>query len=281
MFRWLARAGALMTLLALPASACTLFYAADGDVMLGGNNEDWHIPLTKLWFVPAQDGKYGVAYVTFTNHLSIQGGLNDQGLFFDYLAVPPREVEPTPDKARWNAHPLRKIMEECATVDEAVEMLETYNRTFMRRVMIFLGDAQGESAIVEAEAVIRKQGAFQVSTNFRQSLTPPEEAARPRYRRATRMLSQADGFTVDLFRRICDAVHQDGKNNKTLYSTIYDTKKKLIYLYHFHDYENVVVFDLAEELAKGERILEMPDLFPAKPAFEEYRNQVAEQGDAP
>ncbi|MHC4398715.1 MAG: carcinine hydrolase/isopenicillin-N N-acyltransferase family protein [Planctomycetota bacterium] len=249
---------------------CTLFYAAEGDSVLGGNNEDWHVPLTKVWFVPRREGTHGVVYVTFSDHRAIQGGMNDQGLFFDFLAVRPREVKATPDKLSWIAHPLREIMEQCASVGEAVAMLKTHNRAFMRRICIFLGDAQGNSAIVEAEAVVRKQGKYQVATNFRQSLTPPAEATCWRYRTANRMLSQADQFSVDLFRRICAAVHQEGKNS-TLYSTIYDLKSKVIYLYHFHDFENVVVLDLEKELAKGERVVEMPSLFPAKRGFERFR----------
>jgi hypothetical protein len=255
---------------ATASRACTLFYAADGEVVLGGNNEDWHIPLTKLWFVPGVDGKHGVAYVTFADHRAIQGGVNDQGLFFDFLAVQPRDVKPTPDKERWNGHPLREVMVQCGTVDEAVAMLERHHRAFMRRICIFLGDAHGNSAIVEAEAVVRKQGPYQVATNFRQSLTPPEQSDCRRYRTANRMLAGADKYSVDLFRRICDAVHQEG-NNSTLYSTIYDLKRKQIHLYHFHNYENVVVFDVEAELAKGEHIVEMPSLFPANPAFERFR----------
>jgi penicillin V acylase-like amidase (Ntn superfamily) len=210
----------------------------------------------------------------FGDHRAIQGGMNDHGLFFDFLAVKPRDVKATPDKPRWDAHPLREVMEQCATVDEAAEMLETHNRAFMTRICIFLGDAQGKSAIVEAEAVVRKQGKYQVATNFRQSLTPPYASTCWRYRTASRMLSQADDLSVDLFRRICAAVHQEG-NNATLYSTVYDLKRKVIYLYHFHDFDNVVVFDLEKELAKGERVVEMPSLFPPNSAFEDFRQNSA------
>ena len=88
------------------------------------------------------------------------------------------------------------------------------------------------------------------------------------------MLSKADTFSVDLFQKICGAVHQEGKNS-TLYSTIYDLKRKVVYLYHFHDFDNVVVFDLEKELAKGERVVEMPTLFPAKPDYERFRRRSA------
>ncbi len=66
--------------------SCTVFYAADENVALAGNNEDWNNPLTKIWFLPPEEAKYGRVYVGFDD-FSPQGGMNDQGLFFDGLAV--------------------------------------------------------------------------------------------------------------------------------------------------------------------------------------------------
>ncbi len=249
---------------------CTVFYASNDKVALGGNNEDWHIPLTKLWFVPATAETHGVAYVTFSNHLAVQGGMNDQGLFFDFLAVKPLEVARSLDFERWNGHPLKIIMQRCATVDEAVRMFETHPRGFLKRCNVFLGDAKGNSAIIEGAAVRQKTGRFQVATNLRPSIVPHKKVTCRRYHIAHKMLADASEFDVPLFRRICSAVHQEG-NNSTLYSTIYDLKHQVIYLYHFHNFENVVVLDLKKELAKGERILEMPDLFPPTFVFEQFQ----------
>jgi len=142
----------------------------------------------------------------------------------------------------------------------------------MKRICIFLGDAQGNSAIVEAEAVIRKQGPYQISTNYRQSLIPPSRSACRRYNKANTLLSQADGFSVDLFRRVCAATHQEDRN-PTLYSTVYDLKQRVIHLYHFHDFDNVIEFDLQKELAKGERVVEMHTLFPPKANFLGFRRR--------
>ncbi len=73
---------------------CTVFLAANDQVALAGNNEDWRNPFTKLWFIPAGEGTFGQMYVGFDDYYP-QGGMNDQGLFFDGLAVsstitPPR-----------------------------------------------------------------------------------------------------------------------------------------------------------------------------------------------
>jgi hypothetical protein len=72
-----------------------------------------------------------------------------------------------------------------------------------------------------------------------------------RYTTALDKLSKADTYSVELFRDIVKATHQELPYFPTLYSNIYDLKKGLIYVYLYHDFENVVVFDIAAELAKG------------------------------
>src|SRR5512140_938104 len=65
---------------------CTVFYASDGQIALGGNNEDSFNPRTKIWFLPPEEGKYGVAIVGYEDY-NPQGAVNDHGVFFDGLAV--------------------------------------------------------------------------------------------------------------------------------------------------------------------------------------------------
>jgi hypothetical protein len=44
------------------ASACTVFFAFDGELALAGNNEDHANPETRIWFLPAEEGKHGRVY---------------------------------------------------------------------------------------------------------------------------------------------------------------------------------------------------------------------------
>jgi hypothetical protein len=55
---------------------------------------------------------------------------------------------------------------------------------------------------------------------------------------------------------------------------VYDLVNGRIHLYHFHDFENVVVLDVAEELAKGPHTLENASLFPKKHALAEFQRQI-------
>ncbi len=42
--------------------ACTVISAAEGDVILGGTNKDWHNIDTRIKVIPASEGKYGRIY---------------------------------------------------------------------------------------------------------------------------------------------------------------------------------------------------------------------------
>ena len=81
-----------------------------------------------------------------------------------------------------------KALAECATVDCVVQLFEEWHAYDTWRHQFFFGDASGESAIVEPKAVLRKEGAYQVVTNFYQSTTPPQSCTCDRYRTATQML---------------------------------------------------------------------------------------------
>ncbi|HUL78293.1 MAG TPA: hypothetical protein VL691_13600, partial [Vicinamibacteria bacterium] len=41
-----------------------------------------------------------------------------------------------------------------------------------------------------------------------------------------------------------------------------DLVRGVVYLYHFHNFENVVVLDVAKELAKGAHVYDLPEMFP-------------------
>jgi penicillin V acylase-like amidase (Ntn superfamily) len=256
-------------------SACTVFYASIGDVVLAGNNEDWKNPNTKIWFVPAKDGKYGGVYFGFDKPIIhgswvSQGGMNEKGLFFDVTATKPVKVEipAGPKKPFFNGWDLirERIMIECATVKEALNMLDQYQyppgtRKATMRGMYIIGDATGDAAIIGAFGVIRKKGQHIVATNFQQPQTMDvKKISCPRYLTASGMLQKCSELTVEYCRAVLSATHQKGKYC-TRYSNIYDLKKQQVYLYHMHDFDNAVVIDLKKELKKGKRTIELPTLF--------------------
>ena len=67
-----------------------------------------------------------------------------------------------------------------------------------------------------------------------------------------------DEISVERFRSLMDDVDSDGtKWAHTVYSTVFDLREKRIYLYYLRDYDNVIIFDLENELAKGEHVYDL------------------------
>ena len=85
----------------LSVHACTAFMMSDGERVLAGNNEDYNIPHTRVWFVPAENGHYGRVYFGYENW-SPQGGMTDQGVFFDFFLTKPLEAQISGSNYRYN-----------------------------------------------------------------------------------------------------------------------------------------------------------------------------------
>ena len=255
---------ALIGVLRSPAFACTGFCAAGsaGQVLVG-NNEDWDNPRSRLWFVPARPGTFGRMYVGFDD-LWPQGGMNERGLWFDGFATPAVRAAGSADLPRFGAKLVDEPLAKCATIEEVVRLFEQYDRSFLTQGVLMFADASGDAVSIEPDAIVRKHDrAHFVQTNFHQSRGGDADQ---RFTTASSMLDRAGGdISVDLFRRILAATHQDGPF-PTQYSNVYDLRSRTMYLYYFHDYDHVVTINLDEELKKGPHLLEMPKLFPANAA---------------
>jgi len=239
---------------------CTVFYAADEHKTLGGNNEDWSDPNTRFWIVPGSTGRYGWIKFGFASGFP-QGGMNECGLFWDatgcaYLAMPHSEAS-----KQWYPGPLMvKVMEECASVEQAREVLEAYYCEDQYRSQYLIGDSYGVSMIVEGDSIIEKTERYQVLTNFYHSRTDLGGYPCERYNTARAMLEEAPAITTWLFGSVLSATHQEGRY-PTQYSNIYDLKEKRIYLFHYHNFEEFIPVDLQEELRKGSRAYDLEPLF--------------------
>jgi hypothetical protein len=254
--------------------ACTAFMMSDGESVLVGNNEDYKIPYTRVWFVPAENEQYGRVYFGYDNWAP-QGGMNDQGLFFDFFTTKKLEIKLSKEKPKFPGPMIDTMLAKFATVEEVLDMFGQYNLEWMSKGQMFIVDKSGNAAIIEGDDVIRKSGSYQVVTNFRLSKIPEDQ--RPcrwpawscsRYKKAERMLTESDTATVAHFRDILKATYRDNVIARTLYSNIYDLKKGLVYLYYLHDFDNEVVIDLNEELKKGHHYYDLPSLFGKELAYD-------------
>ena len=265
--------------------SCTVFTASVGDTVLFGNNEDVGDKDATVWFVPATETTYGWVYFGFHDY-PVQigkfpmGGMNDQGLCFDITSVP-ATVRPLPETIeealqfieQYNlSSPTmfnggvfgERILENCATVEEAIQFVEQYDLLFYGEYQFLFADRTGDSMVLCPSPhgkmeVIRKEGVYQVITNF--NVLNPALGQFPcrRHDNAVWMLKKIeseDDLTVEYFTSILKGTHSGG----TTYSTIYDPVNGEVYLYNYHNFDWVVVFDLEDELEEGYHSYEVPPL---------------------
>ncbi|MHA1542689.1 MAG: hypothetical protein ACTSQH_06910, partial [Candidatus Hodarchaeales archaeon] len=92
----------------------------------------------------------------------------------------------------------------------------------------------------------------------------PSPDAMERYNDAEEKLNDIvtnKDLTIDSIASVLEVVHFEGANLNTVYSNIFDITNGDIYLYFFHQYEEVIKLNLEEELAKGRHSIRIADLF--------------------
>ena len=184
-----------------------------------------------------------------------EGGLNDQGVFFDALSLPYKPMPITSARPRIPGGELAlldQVLSHSANVQDAIQVFYRWNRAGGEYSQLFYGDRSGDAAIVDGDRFIHRQDAFLLATNFRalDSPTPPYPDAR--YGTLQAMLQAAERYDVDLVRQALDAAHAEG-DKPTLYSQIYELDSNTIHLFQYHDFKHAVVLHLAEKLAEGPR----------------------------
>jgi len=238
--------------------ACTIFSADDGITTLAGNNGDYSDSDTYIVFYPAENGKHGRMYAGW-KQFWWQTGMNDQGLFFASASASYLEAQNSSEKPRPPRYLMYICMEQCSTVGEVLEVFDQYNLDFLETMQLMVSDATGASVIIEGDPLHIKQDYYQVVTNFRLSQTDPPYPCW-RYNTAVSMFENTTTLSPGFFTNICDATHQEG-TFPTQFSTVYNLPQRLIYLYAQHNYNQVKVFNLTEELLSGYHIYSIPGLF--------------------
>ncbi|MHA2073074.1 MAG: carcinine hydrolase/isopenicillin-N N-acyltransferase family protein [Candidatus Hodarchaeales archaeon] len=241
--------------------ACTVFTASQGDTVLAGNNEDWYPVDTQVRFISAKNGYHGMAIFGFTD-IWFQGGMNDEGLFVDITSLPPVEVVSHPEKVEIQANVAEVALLGCSTVNEVIQLYNTtrFFNTWSGQYLFV--DASGDAVVISVDsdgelAYTRKEENYLLMTNF--NLANPDNGRYPceRYDTGLLMLDDMDNVTVDGFQSVLSAVHQ----RSTLYSNIYDLVNREVYIYYFHQFQEVVKISLSEELTKGDHVVPLIDLF--------------------
>jgi hypothetical protein len=245
--------GLLISICVSSSKGCTIFMLTDGNQALFCNNEDWKNPKTKIWFVPGGkqfwSGKkrYGCAYVGFDNGTG-QGGLNTEGLAYDWVAGFKEKWERDPKMKTVKGTSTERMLESCATVEEAIAFFQTHWEPAFSYAKVLVGDRSGASVIIGA-----RDGKLDV-----------REAKQSRgfgYRGqlVEKMLMEDPVAALGNAARILRAARQEG-HYATKYSNVFDLKSGDIFLFRFPEQEAGVKVNLVEELKRGRHTYDIPKL---------------------
>jgi len=258
----------------LPASqaqACTIFCVVRDGQVLFCNNEDFTKP-GYIWFVPAAKGRLARVNLGFDDRFA-QGSMNERGLAFDSTALAPVPWKSDPSKET-PRNLIEKIMNECATVAEALAYFEKYNCTHLSDGQFLFADAAGDAAVVAwlpetGLSLTRRTSDRLIVTNTRLEMSGYRCQ---RFERAKQMLAATPSADINSLAAVLNAVHQRGPGGFTSYSNVFDLKNRKIYLYNLANFQEVVALDLVEELAKGAtKPRPLAELFKSRATLDDIR----------
>ena len=177
--------------------ACTGFTASDENKVLAGMTEDNYSSRRYVEIYPPEDGKFGRIFFGYERY-GIQQMINDQGLFWDGFWAPHLDIQNGAGKPRPTGWMLDDWMEVCSTVDEIIDIYNSYDwrNTGIEDAMLFFVDAEGNSAIIEGDDIVYKEGSYQAVTNFYQTHPELGGFGFDRYDTAIDMLDSMDDFSM-------------------------------------------------------------------------------------
>lgn len=244
------------------ASCCSMFKLTMYGKTMVGNNEDYWNPNTRIWFERGTAKEHGAVYLGFDDFWP-QGGMNDAGLVYDGFAMDYLAINDTLGKKSLGNSFLRDIMRSCTMVEEVKKYFSQYNLHGLETSMLLFVDKTGKYLVVEGDSLIIGNDQAYVLSNFYPSQVKSEKDIDiPFYHRGKKLLESRKDTSISFCASVMDSMHQERAwGGGTMYTSIYDLKEGLVYLYYFRDYTHVVKFNLIQELKKEDYSLIIPKLF--------------------
>lgn len=215
--------------IALPASA-----SLDGVARLGGNLDFESLQIAdkhSVVFIYHPNGRYQFAAIGWPGMIGVLSGMNERGLCLRCMEVP-RGVRPA------SAMPYtllyRTILEQCADVDQAIDLLRRTPRQTANNLMLM--DAAGNRAVAEIrpEGVVVRRGrpdAALLSTNHQRGQDNDTPGLCWRYDSMHAASAAQFGHidTADLQKILATVVQGDG-GDFTIQSMIFEPANRVLYL---------------------------------------------------
>lgn len=260
--------------LSIKTFGCSIFTASSDKIVLAGNNEDMCTANTEIHLIPGTREKYGRIFWGFIGDENYQGGMNENGLFFDGAGTQEVFMSKSDLPEFDGRYIMETVLEKCKTVSEAINFIKQYSHPWLKYCHILIADANGDAVIVEwgnnkLNFITKGDKNFLIATNF--NITESKEVSNEcqRYNIAHNILLKEQP-SISTFEKALSLTHQEG-NFGTVYSNICDLSNQKVYLYNFHNYAINKEIDLKSELKKGEIKYRIRDLFPTNYAENYFR----------
>ncbi len=272
----------LMLFPAVSGLPCSMYkITLNGKTMIGCNEDAWRTT-PHIWFETAKKpGQYGAAFTGSRwdggNGYAPQSGMNEMGLAYSRLASSfPEYKQVFGKKAIDNPTMyLKDILHSCKNVDQVRAYISQYDHSFFfTDVMIYI-EKSGRYLIVEPYTLTIGNDANYVLSNFCPSVTSETDALKmDRYRKGVEFLKAQTDTSLEFCAGMSNAMHvcRDKIGDGTLLTSIWNSQDGIVNLYFYHQYQKTVQYNIHDELAKGDHIIALEQLFPANAEFEKLRN---------
>jgi hypothetical protein len=246
--------------------SCTIFTVAGaGEACFGNNEDNDDARQGRIWFRPGRGSRHGVVLFGYSVGGNVDipvGGMNDQGLVVDSNALGYQRVAVHPGKETYRGSFFVPMLEECATVEEAVAWAQQYDLPFLETQQAHVADRAGNAVVLGLDDrgalhVSEKTGRYLVSTNTslaRDALGLGRPGSR--YETASTMLEAMARPTVGS----CAEVLERTAMGIVMYSYVVDLQRGALHLFSRGDFSVRATLDVARELARGSRSYDIEGL---------------------
>lgn len=281
--------------------SCTNFAASFGDRVFFGNSEDGGLshplsldPLSsQIFYYSADSEGYGCAFVGWYVEgykISIQGGMNDQGLCYDLTGIPdtPVNTPPNPTYTVAGSWIMKDVLRLNANVSEIIDFIMSCDWSGYWWYQWFFADAYGDMVVIspgtDGDLVFTRKIAgedgFLTQTNFNRANNKSGDYPCWRYDTSYNLLSEIqseENLTSEKFTEVLEAVHFPKTGGSfTHYSNTFDPVNQMLYLNYMGQFYETATINITEELDfSGSKAVPMTDYFSEETAnagFESFRS---------
>jgi len=233
------------------ANACTIFVLTDGNNTYFFNNEDNTNPNSRIWFIPIGKNHFGCGYVGYDDGAA-QGGVNTEGLAFDWYAGKSVEYIPKDSLITIEDSTSERMLESCSNIDEAIEFYKTYREPSFAGATIIIADKTGASVIIGArngelyfEKIVESRVLGWASSTFNKI-----------YNDETKIDLKGGAEIL----KKCMFPEEEGYNAGTKYSNSYNLRNGDMTFFNFKTNSESTTINLFSELEKGAHYYEIAEL---------------------